>query len=262
MVVVGAGWIGSEVAASARQKGCEVTMVAPEKVPLERVLGEQIGGVYGDVHREHGVRFLSGTGVEAFRGDGRLEAVVTDSGEELEAELVVVGAGVIPRTAVAEAAGLKVDNGILVDAGLQTSAPGIFAAGDVANAWHPLYERRVRVEHWANARRQGAAAAKAMLGHAVSYDETPYFFSDQYDLGMEYVGYVDESDSLVVRGSLEQREFIAFWLNAGRIVAGMNVNIWDVSETIVELIRSGTEVDEARLRDSDVPLESLLAGDS
>lgn len=261
MVVVGAGWIGSEVAASARQKGCDVTMIAPEQVPLQRVLGEQVGSVYGEVHQENGVRFLSGTGVEAFKGEGRVESVMTDSGEEIEADLVVVGAGVIPRTALAEAAGLEVENGILVDAALQTSAPGIFAAGDVANAWHPFYERRVRVEHWANARRQGAAAAKAMLGQAVSYDEIPYFFSDQYDLGMEYVGYVDESADLVTRGSLEQREFIAFWLLDGRIVAGMNVNIWDVSETITELIRSGTRIDEARLRDSDVALDSLLPTD-
>jgi 3-phenylpropionate/trans-cinnamate dioxygenase ferredoxin reductase subunit len=225
------------------------------------VLGDEIGKVYGDVHREHGVRFLNGTGVEAFKGDDRVEAVVTDSGEEIEADLVVVGAGVIPRTALAEAAGLEIENGILVDAGLQTSRPGIFAAGDVANAWHPTYERRVRVEHWANARRQGAAAAKAMLGHDVSYDEIPYFFSDQYDLGMEYVGYVDRSDSLVIRGSVEQREFIAFWLEDGRITAGMNVNIWDVSETIAELIRSGAEVDEARLRDSEVPIGSLLSSE-
>jgi 3-phenylpropionate/trans-cinnamate dioxygenase ferredoxin reductase subunit len=261
LVVVGAGWIGSEVAASARQKGCDVTMIAPEQVPLERVLGDEIGKVYGDVHREHGVRFLNGTGVEAFKGDDRVEAVVTDSGEEIEADLVVVGAGVIPRTALAEAAGLEIENGILVDAGLQTSRPGIFAAGDVANAWHPTYERRVRVEHWANARRQGAAAAKAMLGRDVSYDEIPYFFSDQYDLGMEYVGYVDRSDSLVIRGSVEQREFIAFWLEDGRITAGMNVNIWDVSETIAELIRSGAEVDEARLRDSEVPIGSLLSSE-
>jgi 3-phenylpropionate/trans-cinnamate dioxygenase ferredoxin reductase subunit len=261
LVVVGAGWIGSEVAASARQKGCDVTMIAPEQVPLERVLGEEMGGMYGDVHREHGVRFLSGTGVKQFTGSDRVDGVVTDSGEKVEADLVVVGAGVIPRTSLAEAAGIETDNGILVDAGLQTGVPGIFAAGDVANAWHPFYERRIRVEHWANARRQGAAAARAMLGQDVSYDEIPYFFSDQYDVGMEYVGYADESDGLVIRGSLEDREFIAFWTSGGRVVAGMNVNVWDVSDTIARLVRSRAEVDEAALRDSDVALESLLPAD-
>ena len=261
VVVIGAGWIGSEVAASARQKGCEVTVIAPESVPLEHVLGEQMGAVYGEVHREHGVRFLGGTQVEQIEGDGRAERVVVDSGAEIKVDLVVVGVGVTPRVDLADGAGLDAEDGILVDADLQTSVPGIFAAGDVANAWHPLFERRIRVEHWASAKRQGAAAARSMLGQDVSYDEIPYFFSDQYDLGMEYVGDASESDRLVVRGRPEEREFIAFWLKGDRLVAGMNVNIWDVSDTIAELIQSGVAVDEARLRDSDVALDSLLSDD-
>lgn len=257
VTVVGAGWIGSEVAASARQKGCEVTMIAPEDVPLERVLGKELGTFYLGVHTGEGVNFMPGTGVTGFEGTGRVESVTTDSGEKIASDLVVVGAGVLPRTSLAESAGIATDNGILTGADLQTDSPGIYAAGDVANAWHPFYERRVRVEHWANARRQGAAAGRALAGEAVSYDEIPYFFSDQYDVGMEYVGYVTESDRILYRGSVEEREFIAFWMNGDRIVAGMNVNVWDVSDTISDLIRSRAEVDTAKLADSDVDLASL-----
>ena len=258
VVVVGAGWIGSEVAASACQMGCQVTMIAPEKVPLERVLGPELGQIYLEVHEDHGVRFLAETGVERFEGSVGVESVITDSGEKVEADLVVVGAGVIPRTGLAEAAGLDIDNGILVGSDLQTSSPGIFAAGDVANAWHPFYDEGIRVEHWANARRQGAAAAKSMLGQEVSYDEIPYFFSDQYDIGMEYTGYVTDSDEIVYRGSVDDREFIAFWLKDGRVLAGMNVNVWDVTGTIADLIRSEAKVDVSKLTDADVELSSLV----
>ena len=260
VTVVGAGWIGSEVAASARQKGCEVTMIAPEDVPLERVLGKELGTFYLGVHTGEGVNFMAGTGVTGFEGSDRVESLTTDSGEKIESDLVVVGAGVLPRTSLAEGAGIATDNGILTGADLQTDSPGIYAAGDVANAWHPFYEQRVRVEHWANARRQGAAAGRAMAGDDVSYDEIPYFFSDQYEVGMEYVGFVTESDRIIYRGSVEEREFIAFWMNGDRVVAGMNVNVWDVSDTISDLIRSRTEVDTAKLTDSDVDLASLLTG--
>ena len=260
VTVVGAGWIGSEVAASARQKGCEVTMIAPEDVPLERVLGKELGTFYLGVHTGEGVNFMAGTGVTGFEGSDRVESVTTDSGEKIGSDLVVVGAGVLPRTSLAEGAGIATDNGILTGADLQTDSPGIYAAGDVANAWHPFYEQRVRVEHWANARRQGAAAGRAMAGDDVSYDEIPYFFSDQYEVGMEYVGFVTESDRIIYRGSVEEREFIAFWMNGDRVVAGMNVNVWDVSDTISDLIRSRTEVDTAKLTDSDVDLASLLTG--
>jgi 3-phenylpropionate/trans-cinnamate dioxygenase ferredoxin reductase subunit len=257
VVVVGAGWIGSEVAASARQKGCDVTMIAPESAPLERVLGAELGKVYRDVHEDHGVRFLAGTGITGFLGSGSVDGVMTDANERIDADLVVVGAGVLPRTALAEAARIPTENGILVGSSLETEAPGIFAAGDVANAFHPFYGQRIRVEHWANARRQGVAAARSMLDQPVAFDEIPYFFSDQYDVGMEYVGYAPESDSIVYRGDVDGREFIAFWLKDSRVVAGMNVNVWDVSETLRDLIKSGTEVDADRLADTDVELQSL-----
>ena len=259
LVVVGAGWIGSEVAASANQKGCEVTMIAPENAPLERVLGPELGKVYRDVHEDHGVRFLAGTGVTGFEGSESVEAVLTDTNERIEADFVVVGAGVLPRTELADAARIPTDNGILTGASLETEAPGIFAAGDVANAVHPFYDQRVRVEHWANARRQGAAAARSMLGQTVQFDEIPYFFSDQYDVGMEYVGYAPESDSIVYRGDVDSREFIAFWLKDGRVVAGMNVNVWDVSDPIKDLIRSRNVVDPAQLADPEVDLKALAA---
>lgn len=258
VVVVGAGWIGSEVAASARQKGCEVTVIEPSEVPLERVLGKRMGAVYRDVHLDQGVRMKLGTGVEAFEGNGRVERVRTSAGETIAADVVVVGIGVVPRTALAEEMGVACDNGILTDASLRTNVAGVYAAGDVANAWHPFYDRRIRVEHWNNAMTQGPAAGRALAGEEVSFEEIPYFFSDQYDVGMEYVGFASGEDELVVRGDTAAREFVAFWLEDGRIAAGMNVNIWDVSETIRQLIRARVEVDPAALADPDTDLASLL----
>ena len=188
VVVIGAGWIGAEVAASARERDCEVTIVGMASVPLERVLGPEVGAIYRDIHRDHGVRFLGGTGLEAFEGAARVERVRTSSGASIDADLVVVGVGVAPRVELAESAGIEAENGILVNEHLQSSVPGVLAAGDVANAHHPLYGRRIRVEHWANALEQGPAAARSMLDTGVAYDNIPYFFSDQYDVGMEYAG--------------------------------------------------------------------------
>jgi 3-phenylpropionate/trans-cinnamate dioxygenase ferredoxin reductase component len=257
LVTIGAGWIGAEVAASARQKGCEVAIVEQGSVPLERVLGPELGAIYREIHLDHGVELLTDTALEAFEGDGRVEAVRTADGRLIEADFVVVGIGVTPRTQLAEAAGLEVDNGIVVDERLRTSAPGVFAAGDVANAFHPFYGHPIRVEHWANALNQGPAAARNMLGVQDPYDKIPYFFSDQYDVGMEYAGYATEWDEVVFRGNVSEREFIAFWLAGGRVIAGMNVNVWDVSDEIQAVIRSRAEVDPARLADPDVPLEKL-----
>jgi 3-phenylpropionate/trans-cinnamate dioxygenase ferredoxin reductase subunit len=257
VVVVGAGWIGSEVAASLRMLGRRVVLVAPDAVPLERVLGPEIGSVYRDLHAEHGVELRLATTVRRIIGRERVEAVETAAGERLAADLVVVGIGVEPRTEVAIAAGLAVGDGIEVSATLETSVPGIFSAGDVASAWHPFYGRRLRSEHWANAKFQGTAAGGAMLGVTAPYERIPYFYSDQYDLGMEYTGRGDRSDLLVVRGSLADRQFVAFWLADGRVVAGMNVNIWNVTKPIEGLIRSRAIVDVDALADPVVPLEEL-----
>jgi 3-phenylpropionate/trans-cinnamate dioxygenase ferredoxin reductase subunit len=258
VAVVGAGWIGAEFAASARQLGAEVTVIEPASVPLERVLGAEVGGVYRDVHRDHGVELLLDTGVEAFEGDGSVGRVRTSDGRTIDCDFAVVGIGVVPRVALAEAAGLETDNGILVDQRLATSAPDVFAAGDVANAWHPFYDHRVRVEHWANALNQGPVAGRAMLGLDVVYDRIPYFFSDQYDVGMEYSGFASGWDEVVFRGDPADREFVAFWLREQRVVAGMNVNVWDVNEHVQALIRSQQAVDAATLTDPDTPLESLV----
>jgi 3-phenylpropionate/trans-cinnamate dioxygenase ferredoxin reductase subunit len=258
VVVVGVGWIGAEVAASARQRGLEVTVVEPASVPLERVLGTELGAVYRDIHTDHGVRILLGTGVEAFEGDGSVERVRTGDGRALDCDFAVVGVGVEPRTRLAEQAGISVDNGILVDERLQTAVPGVFAAGDVANAHHPFFGKRIRVEHWANALNQGPAAARNMLGEGTAYERLPYFFSDQYDVGMEYSGFARRWDRVVFRGDPATREFVAFWLVGDRVVAGMNVNVWGVTDPIRLLISSRARVDDLRLADPDVPLEEIL----
>jgi 3-phenylpropionate/trans-cinnamate dioxygenase ferredoxin reductase subunit len=260
VVIVGAGWIGLEVAAAAREFGCEVTLVEPEAGALHRHLGAELGGMFADLHREHGVVFRFGESVTEMRGSGgKVVGVVCSSGVALDAELVIVGIGAVPATRLAADAGLDVANGVIADAGLRTSAHEVFAAGDVANAFHPLYRKHVRVEHWANALNGGPAAARSMLGRGVSYDAVPYFFSDQYDLGMETAGLPEPGsyDQIVYRGDREAREFIAFWLSGGAVVAGMNVNVWDVSDDIQALIRTRRPVDPARLADPAVPIPAL-----
>ncbi|MEV6669819.1 FAD-dependent oxidoreductase [Streptomyces sp. NPDC051162] len=266
LVIAGGGWIGLEVAAAARGYGAEVTVVEPEPTPLHTVLGPELGQLFTDLHSEHGVRFHFGARLTEIAGhDGMVLAARTDDGEEHPAHDVLAAIGAAPRTALAEAAGLALvdradGGGIAVDASLRTSDPHIFAAGDVAAAEHPWLGTRLRVEHWANALNSGPAAARAMLGQEVVHDRVPYFFSDQYDVGLEYSGYAPPGsyDQVVCRGDVGKREFIAFWLSEGRLLAGMNVNVWDVTETIQGLIRSGTRLDPDALADPSVPLESLL----
>ena len=259
IVVVGGGWIGSEVAASLRELGRGVTLVMPGDSPLERVLGRELGAMYARAHDEHGVKLMTGTTATAFDGTSRVTAVRTKDGRAIAADLVVLGIGADPREELAKDAGLAVHHGILVDDHLQTSVPGIFAAGDVANAMHPHYGRRLPVEHWDNAKRQGRLAAANMINLGRSYDRIPYFYSDQYDIGMEYTGRATPDDRMVVRGDLAGREFVAFWLHDKRVVAGMNVNVWDVAPAIERLIASEAEVDVRRLVDPGRPLEELAA---
>jgi NADPH-dependent 2,4-dienoyl-CoA reductase/sulfur reductase-like enzyme len=266
LVIAGAGWIGLEVAAAARRYGAEVTIVEPEATPLFRVIGPELGQIFTELHSDHGVRFHFGRRLTEIIGqDGMVLAVRTDDGEEHPAHDVLAAIGAAPRAALAEAAGLDIaarsdGGGIAVDASLRTSDPHIYAAGDVANALHPLLGTRLRVEHWANALNSGPAAARAMLGQDVSYDRVPYFFSDQYDLGLEYSGWAPPGsyDQVVIRGDAGKREFIAFWLKDRRVLAGMNVNVWDVTETVQELIKAGRPVDADALADPSVPLESLV----
>ncbi|MEV5378558.1 FAD-dependent oxidoreductase [Streptomyces nondiastaticus] len=266
LVIAGAGWIGLEVAAAARSYGAEVTVVEPEPTPLHPVLGPELGQLFTDLHSEHGVRFHFGARLTEITGqDGMVLAARTDDGEEHPAHAVLAAIGAAPRTALAEAAGLALvdradGGGIAVDASLRTSDPEIYAAGDVAAAEHPWIGTRLRVEHWANALHTGPAAARAMLGQEVAYDRVPYFFSDQYDIGLEYSGYAPPGsyDQVVCRGDVGKREFIAFWLAEGRLLAGMNVNVWDVTENIQKLIRSGAPLDPEALADPAVPLDALL----
>ncbi|WP_329493664.1 NAD(P)/FAD-dependent oxidoreductase [Kitasatospora herbaricolor] len=260
IVVVGAGWIGLETAAAARAAGAEVTVLESAELPLLRVLGREVAEVFAGLHRDHGVDLRFGVQVEALTGGPEaVTGVRLGDGATVAADAVIVGIGITPNTALAEAAGLEIDNGVRTDQWLRTSDPDIHAAGDVANAFHPLLGKHIRVEHWANALNQPQTAARAMLGQDTAYDRVPYFFSDQYDLGMEYTGYVepDGYDRVVFRGDVPGREFIAFWLSGGRVLAGMNVNVWDVTDPIRELVRSGRTVDPAALADPARPLTEL-----
>lgn len=259
VAVIGAGWIGSEVAASARQMGADVILVDPAPVPLQRVLGDRIGEVFRQLHSDHGVQLRMTTSVTALRGDKAVEAIVLDRDREEEADLVVAGVGVTPRVELARTTALRVDNGIVVDQYLETSVPGIYAAGDVANAWHPHFERHVRVEHWANAVDQGTTAGGNAAGRRDEYCRLPYFFSDQFDLGMEYVGHGEAGDQVVVRGDLAARRFIAFWHRDGVVTAAMNVNEWDVVDDLRAIVESRRPVSLGRLSDPDVPLSYLVS---
>jgi 3-phenylpropionate/trans-cinnamate dioxygenase ferredoxin reductase component len=260
VVIAGGGWIGLETAAAAREYGCEVTILEPESGVLRRALGPELGEVFADLHRSHGVTFRFGESLSEVTGSGgAVTGAISSSGDELPARTVIIAVGVTPNTGLADEAGLEVDNGIVVDQGLRTPDPDIFAAGDVANAFNTLLGRRIRVEHWGNALASGPIAARSMMGRDATYDWVPYFFSDQYDLGMEVAGLPDPGtyDDVVYRGDKDTLEFIAFWLADRVVVAGMNVNVWDVNEDIQALIRSGAAVDLARLQDPDIPLTDL-----
>jgi 3-phenylpropionate/trans-cinnamate dioxygenase ferredoxin reductase component len=261
VAVIGAGWIGLETAAAARAAGAEVTVLESADLPLLRVLGTDVARVFAGLHREHGVDLRCGVQVtEITSSHGLADGVRLADGSHVQADTIIAGIGIAPNTQLGVAAGLQIDNGILVDAQLRSSDPDIYAAGDVANASHPTLGKHIRVEHWANALHQPQAAAGAMLGQDIAYDRVPYFFTDQYDLGMEYAGYAepDAYDQVVFRGDVARREFIAFWLAGGHVLAGMNVNIWDVNDPIQALVRAGRPVDVSRLGDPQVPLEALL----
>jgi 3-phenylpropionate/trans-cinnamate dioxygenase ferredoxin reductase subunit len=259
VTVVGAGWIGLEVASAAVRHGAVATVVEMDSLPLRRVLGDDVASFYRDVHESKGVTFHFGRSVRASDNEG----VVLDDGTVIPTDLLVVGVGIVPAAELAQEAGLEVNNGIVVSESLQTSAPDVYACGDVANWYHPLLRTRMRVEHWENARQSGMAAARSMMGQEVSYDWIPYFYSDQHDVGMEYSGWVEAGgyDSVVYRGSVADREFVAFWVKDGRVLAGMNVNVWDVQDDVRALIKAGYQgkaVDTARLADPQVPLGELI----
>ncbi|UKA77113.1 NAD(P)/FAD-dependent oxidoreductase [Arthrobacter sp. FW306-07-I] len=265
VILVGSGWIGMEVAATARTMGANVTVVGRSRVPLEAAIGPELGTVFMERHKEAGVVFTTETTVtQIVEGNGRAAGVITDRGEHLLADLVVVAIGVTPNTVLAEAAGLTIDNGVLTDPSLRTNDPRILAAGDVANAFHPFTGGNIRSEHWANAINSGKVAARTMMGKPSRLEEVPYFYTDQFDLGMEYSGYsaLAANAKIVLRGDPASGKFIAFWLipvssTKGRLVAGMNVNIWDVQDDIKFLIASGQEVQTVQLEDPGVALGEL-----
>jgi|DewCreStandDraft_1066081.scaffolds.fasta_scaffold00103_27 3-phenylpropionate/trans-cinnamate dioxygenase ferredoxin reductase subunit len=257
LVVIGAGFIGAEVAASARQKGVEVTMLEVLPVPLQRALGPEVGAIYAEIHRQHGVDLRLQEGIERLEGQGRVQRVVTSSGQTIECDAVVIGVGILPETSLAEAAGIAVENGVLVNEYCETTAPGVYAAGDVANFYNPVLQERLRVEHWANAQNQGIAAAKNMLRRE-PYAEVPWFWSDQYDLNLQYVGHAATWDQVVFRGDVEGRSFTAFYLRDGRLRAALAVNRPREVRFARELIRAGVAVSAAQLADEGVDLRQLL----
>jgi 3-phenylpropionate/trans-cinnamate dioxygenase ferredoxin reductase subunit len=263
VVIVGAGWIGLEAASAARGYGNTVTVLGRETVPLNAVIGDRLGAVFAQLHRDNGVDLRMETAVASLVGaHGRVTGVSLVDGEVVPADVVVVGIGAVPNTDLARDGGLAVDNGIVVDAAFRSIDPDVYAVGDVASVFHPVLRHHLRVEHWDNAERAGSAAGRSMLDQAVSYDAIPYFYTDQFDLGMEYSGYGEwaREAEVVFRGDPNAREFIAFWLLDGRVVAGMNVNVWDINKTVQRFIRSGVKVDAARLADESIALGDLLAG--
>ncbi len=259
-VLVGMGFIGSEVAASLRSLGVEVTVVEFFKTPLFRVLGEQVGCVFEAIHREQGVQMFFEESVAAFEGTRRVRNVVTSSGRRIEGDFVVVGVGVEPVTDIVAGSGVKVENGIIVDEYCQTNVEGIYAAGDVANHVHPVFGRLIRVEHWQNAIRQGAAAARSMLGKREPYDDVHWFWSDQYDYNVQYAGFHSGWDELVVRGNLDQRNFVVFYMQEQRIAAAVAFIRGRDVQRAMRLIKARVEVDPAKLRDENTDLRSLMPG--
>lgn len=261
IVVIGAGWIGLEVAATAKQAGADVTVLETLDLPLLRVLGPDVARVFRTLHEANGVAMRFGVGTEEIlTEDGGVTGVRLGDGSVVPADAVVIGIGVTPNVEIAREAGLTVDNGVVVDASLRTSDPDVYAVGDIARFPHPLTGKPIRVEHWANALNQPAVAAAGMVGKDARWDDLPYFYTDQFDLGMEYLGHAEPGEyaSVVFRGDVAAREFIAFWLaEDGHVLAGMNVNVWDVTDPIKAIIRSGKAVDVERLADPEIALDEV-----
>lgn len=255
LVVIGAGWIGLETAAAAREAGVEVTILEYAALPLQRVLGDELATYFAELHRKNGVDLRTSVAVTEIVGSHGKVSGVRVGEDEFEADMVIVGVGISPNVELAAQSGIETDNGITVDERLRTSDPTVFAAGDVANALNTALDAHIRVEHWDNAIKQGKLAAKSMLGEAVAYDWQPYFYTDQFDLGMEYVGYGSAGDDIVIRGDKDSGEFVAFWLGDGVVKAGMNVNVWDVNDDIRALI--GKAIDPEQLADTETALAEL-----
>lgn len=262
IIIVGGGFIGSEIAASARTLGADVTMLEALTTPLERVLGAMVGAVCGAIHQDNGVDVRCGVSVESITETAAGVLVKTQAGETIAGDVVVVGIGIVPNVDVAKATEITVGNGIRVDEFCRTTAPGIYAAGDVANHYHPLFDRRMRVEHFDNATRQGAVAALNMLGFRTRYEDPHWFWSDQYDHSFQYVGHAERWDDIVVRGSIEERDFVAFFMLDGKIHGAFGLNRGGDIMVVKSLLAGKVAVDEEELRDQDFDLGELLAQDA
>lgn len=260
VVIAGMGFIGSEVAASLRILGMEVSIIARSRLPLVRVLGEKIARVMESIHRDQGVEMVFEDAVEAFEGSGRVERVRTQGGRVIACDFVVVGLGIEPITEVVADSAIRIENGIIVDEYCRTSVEGVYAAGDVANHYHPVFDRRIRAEHWQHAIKHGQAAARSMLGNQKPYDEVYWFWSDQYNYNLQYAGFATDWDELIVRGSLEKRKFVAFYLKGGRILATVGMNRGKDVHQSMGLIKAGIQVDLARLRDEAIQMRDLASG--
>lgn len=258
VVIVGAGWLGTEVAAAARGYGCEVTIVSRSEVPMQRVLGDHFGTYLRDLHQSHGVQFVAGATPIEYLGDDRVRQVRLGDGRVLDTDMVIEAIGARPRVGLAETAGVDVDNGVLVDESLRTSRAHIWAVGDIANHLHPFYGTRIRSEHWSVARNQGFHAGRGAAGHAAPYDRLPMFFTDQYDMGMEYRGHAPNFDEVIFRGSLESGEFLAFYLEHGVVRAIANVNTWGIGDEIEALLRAEASPDRRAVADWETPLSELF----
>jgi 3-phenylpropionate/trans-cinnamate dioxygenase ferredoxin reductase component len=256
-VVVGMGFIGAEVASSLRAMGVEVTAVEPLPTPLFRVLGGEVGTALAALHADHGVNLVTEDIVESFEGSGRVSAVVTKSGRRIECNLVVAGIGIEPVTEVVADTPVEVDNGILVDELCRTNVEGVYAAGDVANHLHPIFGRRMRVEHWQNAMRHGTHAAQSMMGSTEPYSEIHWFWSDQYDANLQYAGHHTTWDELVFRGSVDARSFLAFYIKDGLLDAAVGFNRGKELRRAMGIIKARRPVDAAKLKDEDVDLKTL-----
>ena len=258
LVVVGAGFIGAEVAASARVGGAEVTVLEKGQVPLNRAIGEEMGRIYAGIHHDHGVELRTEDGVASVEETADGVVVRTEQGAVIEAGAVLVGIGIEPNVELAADAGLEVDNGVAVDERCVTSAPGVFAAGDIANHLHPTFGRRIRVEHFDNALKMGTHVAGSMMGDRTPFTDPHWFWSDQYDVNLQYAGFAYEWDDVVVRGSMEELDGVAFYLLQGVLLGALGLNRGRDVRRAMKLI--GSRPDPARLADEETDLRSLAVG--
>lgn len=259
-VVIGGGFIGLETAASARARGCAVTVLEVADRLMGRAVAPEVGEYFAGLHRSHGVDVRLGVGIERFEGTGRIERIVLADGEAVPADLAIIGVGILPNDDLAAEAGLEVGNGIVVDAFGRTSDPNIFAAGDVANQPNELIGRRIRLESYQNAQDQGMAVGRNLISEPTPYSDRLWVWSDQYDTNLQMVGAPTEWDRIVYRGELASGSFSVYYLSAGRVVAVNAINAGREMNTAERILASGAVLDPGLLADPETNLRKLLKG--